>query len=375
MNILICPDSFKGTLTSIQVCNLIESAIKEKSPDCNITKLPVADGGEGLCEALYSSVGGEKIQVKTKNPFNADMIAEYVALNNETAVIEMAACAGLPLAGNRANPLYTTTYGVGLMIKDAYERGFKNILLGLGGSATNDCGIGMANALGFDFLDAKGNGIDPIGKNLINIEKILLPKERLKINITAACDVKNPLYGENGAAYVFAPQKGASKDDVILLDKGLEHIAKIIKRDLNIEISDISEAGAAGGLGAGTIAFLNGKLKSGIDIVLDTIGFDEKLKNCDAVITGEGKFDSQSAQGKVISGVCNKARLYNKPVFALCGCMEENADYKSIGIEYLLTSSETTKTIEEIRNTVKNDVKNSASKLFTEILDFFKKKT
>ena len=372
MDILICPDSFKGTLTASEVCDLIESAIMEQRPDCHITKLPVADGGEGLCDALHSFLGGKIVSAKTRNPFNKDMIADYLILDGQIAVIEMASCAGLPLAGKHPNPLYTTTYGVGLMIMDAAKRGCKKILLGLGGSATNDCGIGMAKALGFDFLDSEGNSVEPIGKNLISVEKIVLPKESLNIKITAASDVTNPLYGENGAAYVFAPQKGASKANVKELDNGLRHISKIIERDLNVDLNTVG-AGAAGGLGAGAIAFLDAEIKSGIDVVLDVLDFNNKLKNCDAVITGEGKFDLQSSQGKVISGVAKRAALMNKPVFALCGCMDTNADYKELGFQKICVSSQTTKTIEEIRKTVNNDVKVAANKLFKEILDFFAK--
>lgn len=375
MNILVCSDSFKGTLTSKQVCDIVESAIKENSPDCSVVKMPLADGGEGLCSALYSAIGGKKVKVKTKNPFNEDMVAEYLILDDKTAVIEMAQCAGLPLAGERANPLYTTTFGVGLMILDAHRKGVKKILLGLGGSSTNDCGIGMAEALGFRFLDSNADEVKPIGDSLIKIKKIIPPKKRLDIEIIAACDVTNPLYGECGAAYVFAPQKGADEKSVEILDLGLRSISKLIKKDLEIDVSEISGAGAAGGLGAGAVAFFDAELKSGIDIVLDTIGFDEVLKNCDVIITGEGKFDSQSAHGKVISGVCKRARILKKPVFALCGCKDENIDFKSLGIEDVITSSEKTKNIEIIRKTVNFDVKNSASKLFSKIIEFFEKST
>ena len=225
MNILIAPDSFKGTLTSTEVCDIVESAIKKRIKNCNVTKLPVADGGEGLCSALQSSVGGTKVLAKSRDPFGNKMVAEYVVLNNKTAVVEMSSCAGLPLVGESANPLVTTTYGVGMLISDVQHRGLKNIILGLGGSATNDCGIGMAEALGFKFLDSDGNPVVTIGKNMINISKIVKPKAFPAINVTAACDVTNPLFGDNGAAYVFAPQKGADEQAVKILDCGLRHMS------------------------------------------------------------------------------------------------------------------------------------------------------
>ncbi|MBQ7046368.1 MAG: glycerate kinase [Oscillospiraceae bacterium] len=353
MNILIAPDSFKGTLASQEVCDVVESAIKKRIKNCNITKLPVADGGEGLCSSLHLSVGGKKVLAHTKGPFGEEMIAEYIILDNETAVIEMASCAGLPLVGDAANPMKTTTYGVGMLIYDAVLKGVKNIILGLGGSATNDCGIGMAKALGFTFLDEYGEEVDPVGENLINVSRIIKPMVLPSVSITAACDVNNPLYGENGAAYVFAPQKGADEESVQKLDLGLRHISKIINRDIGIDVSGISGAGAAGGLGAGAMAFLNAELKSGIDIVLDTLNFDELLKNTDLVITGEGKIDYQSSHGKVISGICSRANKKNVPVFAICGCTDGSANLGELGIMKLFVTSEVGLPLETLKKEAK----------------------
>ncbi len=360
MNILISPDSFKGTLTSQEVCDIVESAIKKRIKTCNITKLPVADGGEGLCSSLRLSVGGQNISAETVDPFGNKILADYVVLNNGTAAIEMASCAGLPLVGNLANPLKTTTYGVGLLISNAVSRGVKTIILGLGGSATNDCGIGMAKALGFSFVDDCGREVEPTGESMINVSKIIKPEVLPPVNIIAACDVTNPLYGMNGAAHVYAPQKGADDKAVKLLDFGLRHIAEVIKRDIGKDVSKIPGAGAAGGLGAGAVAFLNAELKSGIDIVLDAVGFDDKLTGADLVITGEGKLDSQSSQGKVISGICSRAKEKNIPVFAVCGCVDKTTSLEELGITKLFVSTDTKVPLETLKKTAKERLYNAA---------------
>ena len=303
MNILLSPDSFKGTLTSSEVCDIIESALRNRIPDCNVIKLPAADGGEGLCSSFANFIDGEWISAESKDPFGLSLRAEYYMLKSGAAVIETASCAGLPLAGDRADPTVTTTAGVGMLIRDAVNRGAKRIVLGLGGSATNDCGAGMASELDFCFLDKNNNSFVPVGGTLIDVEHIIPPEKPVDIPVVAACDVTNPLFGVDGAAYVFAPQKGANAEQVGLLDRGLHHMADILKRDLNFNSENLPGAGAAGGLGAGASAFLNAELRSGIDIVLDESGFDNLAANADIVITGEGRFDSQSVNGKVMSGV------------------------------------------------------------------------
>lgn len=257
MNILLSPDSFKGTLTSSEVCDIIESALRNRIPDCNVIKLPAADGGEGLCSSFANSNEGEWISADAKDPFGLSLRAEYYMLKSGAAVIETASCAGLPLAGDRADPTVTTTAGVGMLIRDAVNRGAKRIVLGLGGSATNDCGAGMASELGFRFLDKNNNSFVPVGGTLIEVEHIIAPKKTFCVPVVAACDVTNPLFGVDGAAYVFAPQKGADAEQVELLDRGLRHMADVLKRDLNFDSEDLPGAGAAGGLGAGAAAFLN----------------------------------------------------------------------------------------------------------------------
>lgn len=327
-NFILVPDSFKGTLSAIEVCNIMKSSIKNLYKDANIISVPVADGGEGTVDAFLYALGGEKKSVWVSDAFNEQKIlAHYAMLKDDIAVIEMATCAGLPLVKNRLEPDKTTTFGVGELIIDAVNSGAKKIILGLGGSATNDGGCGMAAALGVKFKDEQDQEFIPTGGTLSKIYKIdmnnIYPKIK-DIEFISMCDVDNPLCGRLGASAVFAPQKGADEDMVKLLDEGLAHLAKIIKRDLHIEVKDIKGAGAAGGLGAGSIAFLQSKLTKGIDVILDTIKFDELVSKADIVFTGEGKFDSQSLHGKVVMGVANRSQKYKTPVIVVTGAIGEN---------------------------------------------------
>jgi glycerate kinase len=327
-NFILVPDSFKGTLSAIEVCNIMKSSIKNLYKDANIISVPVADGGEGTVDAFLYALGGEKKSVWVSDAFNEQKIlAHYAMLKDDIAVIEMADCAGLPLVKNRLEPDKTTTFGVGELIIDAINSGAKKIILGLGGSATNDGGCGMASALGVKFKDEQDQEFIPTGGTLSQIYKIDMNNIYSKIKdveFISMCDVDNPLCGRLGASAVFAPQKGADEDMVRLLDEGLAHLAKIIKRDLHIEVKDIKGAGAAGGLGAGSIAFLQSKLTKGIDVILDTIKFDELVSKADIVFTGEGKFDSQSLHGKVVMGVANRSQKYKTPVIVVTGAIGEN---------------------------------------------------
>lgn len=327
-NFILVPDSFKGTLSAIEVCNIMKSSIKKLYKDANIISVPVADGGEGTVDAFLYALGGEKKSVWVSDAFNEQKIlTHYAMLKDDIAVIEMAACAGLPLVKNRLEPDKTTTFGVGELIIDAINSGAKKIILGLGGSATNDGGCGMASALGVKFKDEQDQEFIPTGGTLSQIYKIDMNNIYSKIKdveFISMCDVDNPLCGKLGASAVFAPQKGADEDMVKLLDEGLAHLAKIIKRDLHIEVKDIKGAGAAGGLGAGSIAFLQSKLTKGIDVILDTINFDELVSKADIVFTGEGKFDSQSLHGKVVMGVANRSQKYKTPVIVVTGAIGEN---------------------------------------------------
>lgn len=327
-NFILVPDSFKGTLSAIEVCNIMKSSIKNLYKDANIISVPVADGGEGTVDAFLYVLGGEKKSIWVSDAFNEQKIlAHYAMLKDNIAVIEMAACAGLPLVKNRLEPDKTTTFGVGELIIDAINSGAKKIILGLGGSATNDGGCGMAAALGVKFKDEQDQEFIPTGGTLSQIYKIDMNNIYSKIKdveFVSMCDVDNPLCGKLGASAVFAPQKGADEDMVRLLDEGLAHLAKIIKRDLHIEVKDIKGAGAAGGLGAGSIAFLQSKLTKGIDVILDTINFDELVSKADIIFTGEGKFDSQSLHGKVVMGVANRSQKYKTPVIVVTGAIGEN---------------------------------------------------
>lgn len=327
-NFILVPDSFKGTLSAIEVCNIMKSSIKNLYKDANIISVPVADGGEGTVDAFLYALGGEKKSIWVSDAFNEQKIlAHYAMLKDNIAVIEMAVCAGLPLVKNRLEPDKTTTFGVGELIIDAINSGAKKIILGLGGSATNDGGCGMAAALGVKFKDEQDQEFIPTGGTLSQIYKIDMNNIYSKIKdieFISMCDVDNPLCGRLGASAVFAPQKGADEDMVKSLDEGLAHLAKIIKRDLHIEVKDIKGAGAAGGLGAGSIAFLQSKLTKGIDVILDTINFDELVSKADIVFTGEGKFDSQSLHGKVVMGVANRSQKYKTPVIVVTGAIGEN---------------------------------------------------
>ncbi len=331
--ILLIPDSFKGTMSSARICTLMKEAVADVFPSCETFSIPVADGGEGSVDAFLEAVGGTKETAVVKNPFFEDMESFYGILNGgtaeKTAVVEMAACAGLPLAAERLNPRTTTTYGAGQLVAAALKKGCKKIIIGLGGSATNDGGCGAAAALGVRFFDRDGKSFVPVGgtlKDIAHIDTSAIEEYVKQADFTAMCDIDNPLYGENGAAYVFGPQKGADETAVRELDAGLRHFAEIVKRDLGIDKADYPGAGAAGGMGYGLLCLLGARLKMGIETVLDTTGFDRLLTNADCVFTGEGKIDSQSLRGKVVIGVARRAKKAGVPVIAVVGDAERGLD-------------------------------------------------
>ena len=322
--IILIPDSFKGTMSSAEICGIMESRIKQYYPDAEILKYPVADGGEGSVDAFLTALGGEKVYLTVKGPYMEDVDCYYGLIENgRTAVIEMAACAGLPLVGDNRCPDKTTTFGVGQLIENAaLEKGCKKIILCIGGSATNEMGAGAAAALGIDFYDESENRFVPVGGTLSKIKRI--DKSRMLsclhgVEFITMCDINNPLYGENGAAYVFSPQKGADAEMVKFLDGQLMAASDAIKRELSIDVSNIPGAGAAGGMGGGTVAFFNSKLQMGIETILETVNFDEAAKAADLIITGEGKLDKQSLSGKVVIGVARRAKKLDVPVVAIVG--------------------------------------------------------
>lgn len=320
---VLIPDSFKGTLSSADICGIMKSRINARFPDCEVVSIPVADGGEGSVDAFLTALGGEKVWLEVKNPYFEPMESFYGLIDGgRTAVVEMASCAGLPLVEGRRDPSKTTTYGVGQLILDAAKRGVSKIVVGLGGSSTTDGGCGAAAAVGVKFLAKNGEEFVPVGGNLQEIERIDLSgrSELLKgIEIVTMCDIDNPMYGPNGAAYIFGPQKGADPEMVKFLDEGLIHLGEVIKRDLGRNLTQIPGGGAAGAMGVGMMAFFDSTLQMGIETVLDTVGFDSIIADADAIFTGEGKIDSQSLRGKVVIGVARRARKQGKEVIAVVG--------------------------------------------------------
>ena len=321
--ILLVPDSFKGTLSSRQVCQVMAGQLRRFFPQAQVISIPVADGGEGSVEAFLAAAGGERRTRTVTGPFGEPVEAFYGILGDgRTAVIEMAVCAGLPLAEGRLNPERATTYGVGELLLAAKEAGCTKAILGLGGSCTNDGGVGAAAALGAKFTRADGAAFIPTGGTLGEIAALdvsPVAQALQGMELTAMCDIDNPLYGEAGAAAVFAPQKGADAAMVARLDAGLRHLGQVSARCLGRDFSHLPGAGAAGGLGFGMAAFCGAQLRMGIDAVLDAVGFDSLLPGTDVVFTGEGKIDSQSARGKVVSGVAVRCRKAGVPVVAVVG--------------------------------------------------------
>jgi len=331
VKIVIAPDSFKGSLSAGEVAAAIEEGVRKVFPKAEIRKVPLADGGEGTVRALVEATGGKIKEVEVTGPLGEKVKANYGILGDEkTAVIEMATASGLPLVPPRKrDPSRTTTYGTGELIKAALQEGCREFIVGIGGSATTDGGAGMAQALGAKLLDEKGQDIGFGGGELKKLERIDLAHfdRRIKESkVTVASDVDNPLWGEKGAARVYGPQKGATPEMVEELDKALRHFAEIIKRDLHKDVANIPGAGAAGGLGAGLMAFLEANLRPGIDIVMEVMKLEKNILDADLVITGEGKMDKQTIYGKAPYGVAKLAGRHKKKVIGICGMLGEGAE-------------------------------------------------
>lgn len=326
MKVVVAMDSFKGSISSIEGSEAISLGIKDVYQDAEIRTIPLADGGEGTVEAFIHATGGKRIEKEVRGPLNEKVKAMYgISGDGKTAIIEVAAACGLPLVPKEElNPLKATTYGVGELIHDAIERGCRDFIIGLGGSATNDAGVGMLQALGFRFLDEKKQEIGSGGGALRDIQHLITEQANpllKECTFQVACDVNNYLYGKNGAAYVFGPQKGATEEEVKILDAGLQHFANKVREQLEIEIHAIEGAGAAGGLGAAFAGFLHAELKSGIELVLNFINMENYMKDTDLVITGEGMLDGQTSMGKAPIGVAKLAEKYDVPVIALAGAI------------------------------------------------------
>lgn len=324
MKFVLAPDSFKESMTAKEAADAMERGIKKVLPDAECIKVPMADGGEGTVQSLIDATSGEMINVKVIAPLGNEVEASFGLLGDgKTAVIEMASASGLHLVKKEdRNPLLTTTYGTGMLIKAALDRGVNHILIGIGGSATNDGGAGMIQALGAKLLDSEGNELPFGGGALHKLDKIDLSAldERLQnLKIEVACDVTNPLVGENGASHVFGPQKGATPEMVETLDKNLTHYAAVIKETLGKDIAKVPGAGAAGGLGAGLMAFLNADLRSGVELVIKFTDLEEKMQGADYVFTGEGSIDFQTICGKTPYGVSTTAKKFGIPVIAFAG--------------------------------------------------------
>lgn len=326
---VLIPDSFKGTLSSADICRIASEEILRLEPEAEICAIPVADGGEGTVDAFLAAVGGTRAEVPCTGPCGQEVMGFYGLLLDGTAVVEMAAAAGLPLAGACRDPEKTTTYGVGQLMAHALSRGAKRLVLGLGGSATNDGGCGAAAALGAEFLDEEGRAFVPTGGTLTQIAHIRMKGLRETLagaEVTVMCDIDNPLCGPAGAAAVFGPQKGADAAMVARMDAGLRHLAETLEKDVGMEVLTLAGGGSAGGFGAGAAAFFGGQLRMGIDVVLDLTDFDRKCRGASLVITGEGHLDSQSLRGKTVVGVARRARALGVPAAALVGGCETALD-------------------------------------------------
>lgn len=311
--ILLIPDSFKGTMSSMEICSIMEESIHHHYPEAEVVSIPVADGGEGSVDAFLEALGGEKVSVKAQDPYGREINSFYGILPDGTAVIEMAAAAGLPLVGKNRRAEKTTTYGVGQLIEDALRNKCKKLIVGLGGSATNEGGCGAAAALGVRFINSKNESFVPVGETLKDIAAIdasgINPLLR-EVPIVTMCDIDNPLCG---------PQKGADEGCIKMLDAGLYHMSEIIKRDLDKDVLNLPGSGAAGGMGGGMAAFFNSTLQPGIETVLDTVHFNNLLEGADLIISGEGKIDTQSLRGKVVIGVARRAKKSSVPLIAVVG--------------------------------------------------------
>jgi len=330
MKTVIAIDSLKGSLTSIEAGNAIMEGIKRADPGAEVVVRPLADGGEGTTETLVSGLGGRMEEITVTGPLGAPVVAEYgIIAESQTAIMEMATAAGITLVSDsERNPLNTTTFGVGEMIADAIEKGCRNFIIGIGGSATNDGGLGMLSALGFEFLDKDGNSVEIFGRGLENIAKITTDKVLPKIDgcsFSIACDVTNPLCGDNGCSAVYGPQKGATPEIVALMDGWLKNYAEIAKQTFENVDPNYPGAGAAGGLGFAFMTFLGGVLEPGIDLILNKTNLEDYIKTADVVVTGEGRLDFQTAMGKAPVGVARLAKKHNKMVVAFAGAVTRDA--------------------------------------------------
>ena len=340
MRIIIAPDKFKGSLTSFEACEIIAKGFRQADSSVTLSLFPMADGGDGFAQVMKYFLGTDTVLCQTVDPLDRIINGSYEwHATTQIAIIEMAVASGLILLKDEErNPLKTSTYGTGLLIKDAIARGAKQIVLGLGGSATNDAGTGILSALGFQFIDANDKTLHACGENLLIIKRVVSPQVLPDVSFEIACDVQNTLYGPNGAAYVYSRQKGANDEAIKQLDDGLKNFATILKQQTNQDVADIPGAGAAGGIAAGLMAFFKVQLKSGVQMVLDASGIKNKITGANLLVTGEGKIDEQTFSGKVVSELAQLGSHHNIPVAAFCGTSElNNSLINKLGVQYLVT--------------------------------------
>ena len=337
MRVILAPDKFRGSLTALQVTKAMEEGVRQVWPDAELVALPLADGGEGTAQVLTEATSGTWHTVVVSDPLGRPVEAGFgLSGDGNTAFIEMAEASGLALlTHNERRTLQTSTVGTGELIRYAINLGVRHVVLAIGGSATTDAGIGMASALGWKFLDGRGKSLRVIGQSLPRLSRIIAPavSNLSSITFSVACDVTNPLYGTSGAAYVYGPQKGATARELQWADMGLRRFADLVQEQFTVDVANRAGAGAAGGLGAGALFFLNATLRPGVDVVLDAVDFDRHVRQANLVLTGEGKLDRQTLQGKVLKGVADRGRLAHVPVVALCGTLDLGpADIDALGL-------------------------------------------
>ena len=372
MKILIAPDSFKESLNALEVCRAIKSGFTQIFPDADYTLLPMADGGEGTSAVLSYALGGRWKEVRVHDPMMQPIIAKYLLLPDATAVIEIAQACGLHLlTANHRNPLSTSSFGVGEMIADALEEGVKRIIIGLGGSSTNDAGLGMLMALGIMFYDYDGDSLAQGGLQLARLQQIDETKFNPKVLDTVfavACDVTNPLCGPLGASAIFGPQKGANLEQVAMLDNALDNFATICSQHFdNKDSQNIAGAGAAGGLGFALMTFCNAKLQSGFDTVATAVNLAHHIASADLVITGEGKLDAQTSMGKVASGVSQLAKAHNKPVIAICGSVDTVETTQNTPFDVVMPSIQKLESIDQVLDKAYDNIEITAKNIAASI--------
>lgn len=369
MNFIFASDSFKGSLTSYQIADILEESAKCVFPECTCVKIPMADGGEGTLEAVLHARGGSLKKVLVHGPLMEEVWSSYGVFGSSHAVIEMAAASGLPMVPHQLrNPLHTTTYGTGELILDALVSGYRNITIAIGGSATNDGGMGAMSALGIRFLDEKGNLLTGYGIDLGQVCRIDvsgLHRAAANAEFTVMCDVNNPLTGPRGATYTFGPQKGGTPQILDQMEDGMKQYAKILSQFSDIDVNQVPGSGAAGGLGAALCTFLHAKMKSGIETVLDLLDFDTLLENADLVVTGEGRLDGQSAFGKVPGGIGMRCKAKKVGAIAIVGSLGEGADkIYEYGIDSVVTSIQSPMSVEEAMERAEELYKSAALRTF-----------